>query len=95
VYAPLDASFSVELPKSVQTAEQILTQRQPLHLLLMRTFPQLPQLPQGADPPDLGRDTMETELLGSAFYDWREVRAAGSLLKLFALRSNIELRSRG
>jgi hypothetical protein len=82
----------VELPKSVQTAEQILTQRQPLHLLLMRTFP---QLPQGADPPDLGRDTMETELLGSAFYDWREVRAAGSLLKLFALRSNIELGSLG
>jgi len=76
VHTPLDASFSVELPKAVQTAEQILTQRQPLHLLLMRTFP---QLPQGGDPPDLGRYNLETEVLGSAFYDWREVRAAGQL----------------
>ena len=69
--AQTEATLSVELPKSLQTADQLLTQRQPLHLVLMRTFP---HHADSTAPAELERHNLESEVLGTAYYDWREVR---------------------
>ena len=73
VNVSLNAFTTVTLPESIQTAEQILEQYQPLRIVLLRTFPHANPGNEDKAPPDLTRANLESEVLGTAFYDWREV----------------------
>lgn len=81
----LDSVVSAELPRAIQTADQVLRHRQLLHILLLRTFPHADAVPKAGF--EATRHNLESEVLGTATYDWREARAL--LYNAFEERSHM------